>query len=169
MRVNRVLDTDSYKFSHNVQYPKGTEYVHSYISARIDAEYDETLWFGVQGLLKEHFSTPISLDNILEAKEITALHGVPFNEEGWMHILREHQGVLPLRIRSVPEGTLVPKGHVLMTVENTDPKVPWLTSYQETALMRLWYPATVATISHHCKKIIWSYLEETSDDSKVEI
>lgn len=44
--------------------------------------------------------------------------------DGWEYILREHAGRLPLEIRAVPEGTVVPIKNVLMTVQNTDPKVP---------------------------------------------
>ena len=36
-----------------------------------------------------------------------------------------HGGRLPLEIRAVPEGTVLPTGNVLFTVENTDPKVHW--------------------------------------------
>ena len=45
--------------------------------------------------------------------------------------LQEHGGYLPLRIKAVPEGTIVPFKNVLFTVENTDPKCFWLTNYFE--------------------------------------
>ena len=51
----------------------------------------------------------------------------------------------------------------MMTVENTDPAVPWLTNYMETLLCQLWYPTTVATISREIKKDIARFLEETGD------
>ena len=46
---------------------------------------------------------------------------------GWEYILREHGGRLPLRIKAVPEGTVLPTSNVLFTVENTDPKVSRIT------------------------------------------
>lgn len=42
-----------------------------------------------------------------------------------------HKGHLPLKIKAVPEGTVVPVKNVLFTVENTDPRVPWLTNWFE--------------------------------------
>jgi nicotinamide phosphoribosyltransferase len=46
---------------------------------------------------------------------------------------------------------------------NTDSRVPWLTSYLETALLRaIWYPTTVATYSYQVRQLIGSYLEETA-------
>uniref|UniRef100_A0A914RP69 Uncharacterized protein n=1 Tax=Parascaris equorum TaxID=6256 RepID=A0A914RP69_PAREQ len=47
------------------------------------------------------------------------------------HSLKKHNGFLPLRIKAVPEGTVVPVKNVLFTVENTDPEVPWLTNWFE--------------------------------------
>ncbi|TKR88888.1 hypothetical protein L596_013060 [Steinernema carpocapsae] len=54
-----------------------------------------------------------------------------FNEAGWTHIVEKHNGYLPLQIRAVPEGSVVPTKNVLFTVENTDPDVPWLTNWFE--------------------------------------
>jgi len=68
-----------------------------------------------------------------------------------------------LRIRAVPEGTVLPTRNVLFTVENTDPKVPWLTNYVETLLVQCWYPMTVATNSYHMKCKIAEYLAQTAD------
>lgn len=44
---------------------------------------------------------------------------------------QKHNGRLPIRIKAVPEGRIVPRGNVLFTVENTDPDFYWLTNYIE--------------------------------------
>jgi len=88
-----------------------------------------------------------------------------FNYAGWMHILNAHGGRLPLKIRAVPEGTSVPVNNVLMTVENTDEKVPWLTTYVETILSHIWYPSTVATLSAGIKALIERYLLITASST----
>jgi nicotinamide phosphoribosyltransferase len=163
-KISMILNTDSYKVSHYEQYPEGTTNVFSYIESR-GGEYDHTLFFGLQAFIKDYLLTPITIDDINEGEEVYKLHGVPFNRKGWMHILMRHDGYLPIRIKAVREGTIVPTHNVLVTVENTDPKVPWLTSYVETALLRaIWYPTTVATISNSIRKVIKSYLEDTSDN-----
>lgn len=63
---------------------------------------------------------------VQDAEKLFTAHGVPFNTEGWMYIAKDLKGKLPLKIRAVPEGALVPTHNVLFTVENTDSKCFWL-------------------------------------------
>lgn len=159
--------TDSYKVSHHYAYPPGTTRIKAYLEARVGARYPKTMFFGLQPRLhqlQEQFHT----GSILAAEARWEAHGLPFNRPGWEHILFRHNGRLPLLIRAVPEGSLVPEGNVLMTVENTDPEVPWLTTWVETVLMRTWYPTTVATRSAYCKMVLAKYRKLTSDDQNVD-
>lgn len=159
--TNLILNTDSYKFSHYKQYPPKTEKVFSYIESR-GGKYPEVTFFGLQAFLMEYLSKPITQADIEEADVFTEAHGVPFNREGWDYILREHKGYIPVRIRAVPEGISVPNSNIMVSVENTDENVPWITSYIETALLRaIWYPSTVATNSRSIKKLISIYLDNT--------
>lgn len=169
--TNIILNTDSYKTSHYLQYPPGTTKVSSYIESRgIDKsglipEDAEIVHFGLQMFIQEYLSKPITMGDIDEAHELFEAHGVPFNREGWEYILKEHKGYLPLRISAAPEGAVMKPGNVQVQVVNTDPHLPWLTSYIETALLRaVWYPSTVATLSREAKKVIYENLEATSDD-----
>ncbi|MCX2782364.1 nicotinate phosphoribosyltransferase [Microbulbifer thermotolerans] len=160
---NPILNVDSYKTSHYLQYPEGTQYVSSYIESR-GGQFKEAVFFGLQAFIKQYLSQPITRNDIEEAEELCLAHGVPFNRAGWEYILEAHQGYLPIEIQAVPEGTVVPVQNVLAQVVNTDPKCFWITSYVETALLRaIWYPTTVATQSREAKKIIQRYLEETAD------
>ena len=103
-------------------------------------------------------------EKIQRAKKFWDTHLGPglFNEKGWRHILNEHDGKLPIRIKAVPEGTVVKTSNVLVTVENTDPEVPWLTNYLETLLLQVWYPTTVGTLSREVKKVFVEYLKKTT-------
>jgi len=165
---NIILDTDSYKASHWLQYPPNTTSVFSYIESR-GGRSTETVMFGLQYYLKKYFTKPVTMDMVMEAKEFFAAHGEPFNEEGWVHVVKSHGGHLPVRIRAVPEGTVVPTHNVLVTVENTCDRCFWITSWIETMLLRIWYPITVATESREIKKLILSHLKQTSDDPQAEI
>lgn len=168
MKYNLLLDTDSYKASHYLQYPPNTTKVFSYLESR-GGKYTTTVFFGLQYILMEYLSKPVTEEMVKEAAQFFAAHGEPFNTEGWMYIVNHHKGKLPLKIRAVPEGLVVPTSNVLMTVENTDPACFWLTSYVETLLMRVWYPVTVATQSWHCKQVIKSFLDATSDNTAAQI
>jgi nicotinamide phosphoribosyltransferase len=164
MFTNIILNTDSYKASHWLQYPPGMDGMFSYVESR-GGLYDRTVFFGLQSILKEYLTHRITDAEIDEAKAIFSSHGEPFNEAGWRHIARELGGRLPLSIRAVPEGSVVPTHNVLATIESTDPRSYWIASYVETLLLRLWYPTTVASVSWHIKQLIRSHLEKTSDDA----
>jgi len=163
-----VTDTDSYKFSQYNQYPEGTTHVYSYVESR-GGIWKQTVFFGLQIFLKEYLSKGITQEDIDTAELIVTAHGEPFNRQGWEYILREHNGKLPLQIKAVPEGSVIPVKNVLATVENTDPNCAWLTSYIETALLRaIWYPTTVCTNSYESKRIILDYLNQTGDTSLID-
>lgn len=165
-----ILNTDSYKVTHAGQYPPGTTNVYSYFESR-GGKFSTTTFFGLQYILEEHLSQPITQADIDEAADLYALHfgsDKLFNRAGWEHILNKHNGYLPLRIKAVPEGTRVGTHNVLMTVENTDPEVPWLTNYLETILAQVWYPTTVATLSGATRDLILRYLEMTGDPSLID-
>lgn len=160
---NILLNTDSYKCSMWCQYPAGTETVYSYIESR-GGLHDETVFFGLQAFIKEYLTKPITYDMIDEAEEIWTAHGEPFNRENWEYIVEEHNGLLPVLIKAVPEGTVLPTSNIMLSIENTDPRCFWLTTFLETALLRaIWYPTTVATNSREIKKVIKSFLELTGD------
>ncbi|QIV65759.1 nicotinamide phosphoribosyl transferase [Mesorhizobium phage Cp1R7A-A1] len=166
--INPILNTDSYKTSHFLQYPPGTTYVSSYIESRPVTGYDEVLFFGLQMFIRDYLTGTYKLINtkvIDEAEAFFAAHGVPFNRRGWEIIADDYNGYLPLEICALPEGMVVPTGTPLVQVLNTDDRLPWLTSYLETALLRaVWYPSTVATNSRACKKILADALLQSSDD-----
>ena len=165
---NIILNTDSYKVSMFKQYPVGTTGVYSYIESR-GGRYDRTVFFGLQAFIKEYLLSPITQSDIDIADEILTAHGEPFNRAGWQYILDKHNGYLPVVIRAVPEGTVVPVKQVLATIENTDPECFWLTTWLETALLRaIWYPTTVATQSWTIKRVILDFLEKTGDPSLID-
>jgi nicotinamide phosphoribosyltransferase len=165
---NPILNTDSYKASHWLQYPPGVDATFFYLESR-GGTYERTLFFGLQSILKEYLSEPVTPAMVDEAKAFFPAHGEPFNETGWRHVVDAHGGKLPLRIRAVPEGTVVPTHQALMTIESTCPDCFWVPSYVETLLMRVWYPVTVATISWHVKQTIREFLDKTSDDPAAQI
>jgi nicotinamide phosphoribosyltransferase len=156
-------NTDSYKVSMPAQYPPGTEYVYSYIESR-GGEFDRVLHAGGQAFY-DYLAMPVTEEEVLLANTLWTAHGEPFPLEGWLYIARELGGKIPVKIRSVAEGLVIPTRNVLVTIENTDPKVPWITTWVETGLLRaVWYMSTVATTSWHIKQILKTYLEKSSDD-----
>jgi nicotinamide phosphoribosyltransferase len=161
---NLILNTDSYKSSHYLQYPPGTQFVSSYIESR-GGDYQDIVFFGLQMFIKTYLLKPINQEMIDEAEQILVAHGEPFNRAGWEHILKVHDGFLPIKIEAIPEGMIIEPSQIMAQVVNTDSKCFWLTSYLETMILRAcWYGTTVATRSYACKKLIASYLHDTADN-----
>jgi nicotinamide phosphoribosyltransferase len=135
--INIILMTDAYKLTHWKMYPKGLEFLFSYFESR-GGVFPSTVFFGLQMILKKYFvGEVLTQAMITEADDFCRkVFGQNlFNKEGWQYILDKYKGKLPLRIMAVPEGLDVPVSNVLMTVENTDPNIPWLTNWAETVLV----------------------------------
>lgn len=168
-----VSNTDSYKFTHFRQTPPGMTNAFSYIESRgtnLNWKNPRIMMFGLQMFLREYMTKPITHADIDAVKPLVEAHGFEFNEDGWRYIVDEYNGILPLKIRAVKEGTVIPLSNVMVTVEATDPKCYWLAPYVETMILRgVWYPSTVATNSFRAKEIIKRYLVETADDPDAEI
>jgi len=163
---NILLLSDSYKVSHWKQYPAGTEYVYSYFESRgcVNKGWDSVCFFGLQYFIKRYLlGQVVTKEKIDEAEDIYKDHfgSDLFYREGWEYILNQHGGKLPIAIKAVPEGMVIPNKTVLFTMENTDPKCFWLTNFLETLLVQVWYPMTVCTNSRYQKISIQKYLEET--------
>lgn len=166
-----IFKSDSYKFTHWKQYPKGTTKVYSYLESR-GGKFDNTVFYGLQYILKKHFEGLVVTESDVEsAKSIIDQHigiGV-FNYDGWMRVVKVHNGRIPVRIKAVPEGTVVDVKNVLMTIENTDDELPWITNFCESILLQIWYPITVSTLSREIKKNFIEYLIKTTSYNRGEI
>jgi nicotinamide phosphoribosyltransferase len=167
---NPILDTDSYKASHWLQYPPDVTSMYSYFESR-GGRYRDTVFFGLQYYLARYLSQSVTRSHVAEAAAFFEAHGEPFNRDGWEHLVTAHAGRFPVRIRAVPEGTVVPTGNVLFDIELTtpDPRMFWVVSWLETMLVRVWYPTTVASRSHYCKRVILESLVATADDPLAEV
>lgn len=167
---NIITQTDSYKVGHANQYLPNTQKVYSYFESRVGAEYNATIFFGLQYLLKEYLTGEVvTWAKLKYALPLLKVHLKLSDEalaeirERWEYIIKVHHGKLPLEIMAVPEGTKVPTGNVLMTVKNTDDKCFWLTNYVESILTHLWYSCNVATISACTKDILLEYAKATTE------
>jgi len=162
---NLVLLADAYKYAHHKLYYPGTTQIYSYLESR-GGMFDETVFFGLQYFLKEYLQGKAFTQQDLDEAEgfLLQVFGRDdvFDKSKFQYILDKYDGRLPVKIKAVPEGTKVPTGNVLMTIENTDPECFWLTNFLETLLMQVWYPCTVATLSNQVRKVVTEYFEETA-------
>lgn len=157
-----VFDADSYKVNMYQQYPPGTSYVYSYISARADTD-KPMVFFGLQRILKQ--LSKITTQDVLNADMAWSTLDKSFNKEAWLRLVEKHDGKLPISIKAVREGTKLATKNVVAVVFNTDPEFYWLTTWVETLLQRLWYTCTIATRSYAIREDIKAALEESGDVS----
>ena len=167
-----TLLCDFYKVSHREQYPNNTEYVYStWIprGSRIKG-VDRVVAFGFQAFIKEYiieyfnnnfFNRPKS--EITEEYVRVIHYTLGVSSPDVSHIEELHDlGYMPIKIKAVKEGTLVPLRVPMLTIENTNPKFFWLTNYLETLMScSLWIPSTSATIALEYRKILNKYAMKT--------
>lgn len=174
MHTPVMLLADFYKLSHRKQYPEGTEVVYSTLTPRSNqyAPYsDHVVWFGLQYFIKEYLLKQFQ-ENFFDrpkeevVNEYKRLVTFTLGEEhaDASHIEALHDlGYLPLHIRALEEGTLVPMRVPTMTIENTHPDFFWLTNFLETILSTtVWLPSTSATLAHSYRKVLDRYALQTT-------
>lgn len=172
---NPLNQIDFYKADHRRQYPEGTTLVYSNLTPRKSrvAGVDHVVWFGLQYFLLEVLQKQWT-EGFFKREKLTVLNeykrrmdtslgrdAVPVDHLAALHDL----GYLPLAIRALPEGTLVPMGIPCMVLWNTHPEFFWLVNYLETALSAvLWGPCTSATTAHRYRVLLDKWCAETGGD-----
>lgn len=151
------MAADSYKFSHASQYPEDMVSMYDYMEARSSKVFPATVFVGLQGFLNTYLKEPFTIQEVNQAYAFSKGHGIPFDIDGWEYIVGTLGGRIPVEIKAIDEGTLVPTKMVLMTIESTDIKVPWIAGWLETMLMRMWYPTNIATKSYYTRKVLEKY------------
>lgn len=166
---------DFYKISHRAMYPENTQLVYSTWTPRTSRikGVDNVVVFGAQAFIKEylldvfqeHFFNKPKEEVIFEYKRlISSTLGDPNPETKHLEELHD-LGYLPLSIKALPEGTVVPTRIPTMTIENTDKRFFWLTNFIESlASSELWQPSTSATLAMEYKKLMDKYAQETNPE-----
>ena len=170
--MNPMLICDFYKLSHRAMYPKGTEVVYSTWTPRASRMkgVDKVVFFGLQSFIQkvlvQFFDDNFFLrdiDDIIEDYKRTVTMTLGIIDPETDHISALHKlNYLPISIKALPEGTLVPLRVPMFTIENTHSEFFWLTNFLETFIStQMWQPSTSATIAYEYKKILNSYAKLT--------
>jgi len=170
--LNNMLLADFYKLSHRSMYPKGTELVYSTWTPRASRlpNVNNAVVFGHQAFVKDYLIDLFNTNFFNKSKEAVVSdykrilkNTLGVAEPETKHIEDLHDlGFLPLSIKSLPEGSVVPLRTPVMTIMNTDSRFFWLTNYIETlASCELWQAATSATIANEYRKLLNKYALET--------
>jgi nicotinamide phosphoribosyltransferase len=170
--MNPLLLTDGYKTGHHQQYPKGTTLVYSNFTPRSNKYApkgcDQVVSFGQQMVMKqiheafekEFFHQPKEYVCAEMKRELSMYLNTDYDVSHF-EALWDLQ-YLPIAVKAIPEGTLVPIKVPVLTIYNTHPDFYWVTNYLETILSNLlWKPMTSATIAHQYRKVLTKWQEKT--------
>jgi nicotinamide phosphoribosyltransferase len=175
--MNPLLLTDGYKTGHHLQYPEGTTLVYSNFTPRSNKYApkgcDRLVSFGQQYIMKflnetfkkDFFDRP--KDEVCgEMKRELSMYLNTDYDVAHFEALHD-LGYLPIRVKALPEGTLVPIKVPVLTISNTHPDFYWITNYLETIISNLlWKPMTSATIAFQYRKVLTQWAEKTNPGAK---
>ena len=167
-----ILLKDGYKVGHKFQYPEGTTLVYSNLTprkSRVDG-VEEVVFFGLQYFIKEYLIRQFD-ENFFQQPKAEVMAKYKRRIENYLgkdaityeHIEALHDlGYLPLEIKALPEGALVPMKVPVLTLWNTKPEFFWVTNMLETIMSAiLWKPMTSATTAFEYLKTFTQYAAET--------
>lgn len=175
-KTNPMLLIDFYKAVHAEMLPKNITKSVSYFTPRMSRvkRWDNVVLFGLQGFIKtylidyfnnEFFNKPFDevmseYKRIMDAtlgkgaykiEKIEALHKL---------------GYLPIKIVSLPEGTIVPMHVPMFGITNTHPDFAWLPQSLESLISaEMWHPMLAATVGTTYRDIVNEYYDKTCDDN----
>ncbi len=168
--MNPLLLTDFYKTNHQKMYPEGTTMIYSNFTPRKSRMkgVDKVVFFGLQHFILEYLIKRFNEDFFNKPIKDVIEEYHKYINVNTSHIVNLHiLGYLPIEIKAVPEGTLVPIGVPCFTIKNTHPDFYWLTNYLETLIScMMWQPITSATIAYEYKKLLSKYAKETTGNDE---
>jgi nicotinamide phosphoribosyltransferase len=179
---NPILISDSYKYTqHNMM--NDDEFVDgrretliqmfASVEPRKGARDSHVVVAGIQDLANKLASIRVTLKDLHDAIVFLAPHfSTPvhdgryhFNPWAWLVIIYELEGKLPIKLSGLAEGTVVPVGIPIATIESTNPACAQIVSHLEPLILQsIWYPTTCATNALGYSKVIKSALKQTATE-----
>lgn len=163
---NFIAACDSYKLGHWEEVPDDVTHSVSLIVPRKASEYSPIIVAMGQTFVAHVIATVrVTYDMISEAEIEAAEQGYNFNRKGWEIIAGELDGVLPLAVYGIEEGTKVAPQTPILGLINTDSRFAWLPSYVETWVQAVvWKMSTVASTCHASRVILKDLMIQSGAD-----
>lgn len=170
-----ILLSDTYKQVHHDMFPKGLTKLVSYWTPRksMSKDQDHMVFFGLQAFVKKylidyfgsHFFD-FNVDDLIGCYSYCMNAQLGEGNYDIQPILALHElGYLPIQIRALLEGTLVPMGVPCIEITNTHPDFAWVVQWIECILqVELWKPCVHATIGYMYREAANYWYEKTCDD-----
>ena len=188
MKINPILAIDSYKLGHITMYPdsisrtylnltpRSTKYLERLIPSGF--KYDNKIVaFGIEMAIKdiidsfnqEFFQKPLDQVTKVFSDVVAPFLGESedINKKVTEEIIKLHSyGHLPLVIKALPEGSLIPVQTPVLTITQSVNDLPWLAGFLETYISQnTWKTMATATVARIYRKILEHFSELTCDNN----
>lgn len=176
IEMNPLLMTDGYKTSHHKMYPDGTELVYSNFTPRnvnrMPIQAKKIVVFGSQYVVKyikdlyqkNFFNQP---KHVVCGQAKDYLSNYLGSDYDVSHFEALHDlGYLPIRVKSLKEGTIIGQNVPFLTIYNTKKEFYWLPNFLETLISSLlWKPLHSASMAYAYKQILSKAQMETDKEN----
>lgn len=153
-----ILRVDSYKGEHWWADNQNMAYAHAYIEPRKNGDLPDgkVVVDGIRVAIDMVLNFTLTKEMVHLAHKFSKRHvnGCKFNFEGWMRIVNEFGGKLPLKVTGVEDGALVPVSTPVITVANSAPGFAWLPKYFCDTIMRVWKTTGISTYCAYAKAFL---------------
>lgn len=175
--INPLILTDFYKACHHAQYNSELEYVTSYYTPRMTRlqGQNEIVMFGLQAFIQEYFIDKFNDNFFNQDKHLLLANyeclleetiGKKVSDTAYEKVSELYDlGYLPIKVKSLPEGSLVPVKVPMFEITNTNPKFAWLVNALETLMSTsLWHGMVSATVGYQYRQVANKWYEKTVDN-----
>ncbi len=174
-RINPMLLIDFYKAVHAEMLPENITKSVSYFTPRLSRvkRWDKVVMFGLQGFIKtyliDYFDKEFFGRDIKDIMyEYSRLMDASLGKGSYnpAKIEKLHSlGYLPIEIRALDEGELVPMQVPMFSITNTHKDFAWLPQSLESLIsVESWHPMIAATVGYTYRQIVDKYYELSCDD-----
>ena len=172
--ISFMLMADTYKNTNPDAMPKGLTRLVSYITPRksMFKIIDKVVFFGLQGFIQEFLidlvnETFFKRDKEEVLAEYKSYLDTQIGEQSYdlSRIAALHDlGYLPIKMKALPEGSLVNMGVPCIELTNTHPDFAWVVQWIECiAQSELFGTCNWATMAHEYRKLANDFYEKTTD------
>ena len=172
--ISFMLMADTYKNTNPDAMPEGLIKLTSYIAPRksMFKNIDKVVFFGLQGFIQEFLidlvnETFFKRDKEEVLAEYKSYLDTQIGEQSYdlSRIAALHDlGYLPIKMKALPEGSLVNMGVPCIELTNTHPDFAWVVQWIECiAQSELFGTCNWATMAHEYRKLANDFYEKTTD------
>lgn len=175
--MNSCTQTDSYKLSHDGFMDSGTEFIYSNMTARTFKHFPISSYdggyvsFGLQSTIIEFLIEDFNA-NFFNVERSVAIEYLRRFFDGYLgkgnisveRFEKLHDlGYLPIEIKAIPEGMLIPIKVPMYTIKNTHSDFAWLTNHLETVMScETWKASTIATLIREYRVLVNEWALKTT-------